>query len=87
MSEPVHGYHVTAIPRGQYGESSKILEEVMELQDAEGQGARIMILHELSDIVGAIHGYLREHYPDITFEDLIMMAAITQRAFEAGHRK
>lgn len=35
-------YHVKEIPRGVYGEISKIVEEVQELQDAEEQGARLM---------------------------------------------
>lgn len=83
----VVGYHIAAIERGEYGESSKILEEVRELQDAESQGARIMILHELSDILGAVHGYLRKHFPDIKFEDLVKMADLTRRAFESGNRK
>lgn len=81
------GYHLREFDRGVYGESSKILEEVLELQDAEEQNARIMGLHELSDILGAIYGYLRKHYPDMKFEDLITMANITRRAFESGHRK
>jgi hypothetical protein len=75
------------IARGVYGESSKILEEVHELQDAEAQKARIMALHELADILGAVEGYRRKYYPDMTFEDLITMANVTRRAFEAGHRK
>lgn len=85
-SEP-KGYHVDTIPRGVFGQSSKILEEVLELQDAEKQSARIMALHELSDIVGAVHGYLREHYPDMKFEDLVKMANVTRRAFESGSRR
>jgi hypothetical protein len=81
------GYHIKTFDRGVYGESSKIMEEVLELQDAEAQGARIMALHELSDILGAVHGYLRKHHPDMKFEDLIKMANITRRAFESGYRK
>ncbi len=83
----VGGYHLTAIPRGVYGESSKILEEVLELQDAEKQGARIMALHELSDIIGSVVGYLNNHYPDMKFEDLVKMTNITTRAFESGARR
>jgi hypothetical protein len=73
------GYHVNKIPKGSYGQSTKIMEEVLELQDAEAQNAKIMALHELSDIIGAVHGYLREHYPDMKFEDLLTMSEITQR--------
>lgn len=81
------GYHTAVIPKGEFGESSKILEEVLELQDAEKQGAKIMGLHELSDIVGAVHGYLEKHYPMMEFQDLVMMAALTRRAFKSGNRK
>lgn len=81
------GYHLRTFDRGVYGESSKILEEVLELQDAEAQGARIMALHELSDILGAVEGYRAKHYPDLKFEDLVKMMTITRRAFDAGQRK
>jgi len=80
------GYHLSEIPRGTVGESSKILEETLELQDAERQGAKIMALVELSDLVGAIELYLRNHHPSITVEDLITMAHITRRAFDNGRR-
>ncbi len=80
-------YHLKEIPKGVYGESSKILEEVLELQDAEAQDAKIMALAELSDILGAIDGYIERHYPDISMDDLYIMAVLTARAFKSGHRK
>lgn len=80
------GYHLSEIPRGVVGESSKILEETLELQDAERQGAKIMALVELSDLVGAIELYLRNRHPHVTMEDLLTMARITRRAFENGRR-
>lgn len=80
------GYHLSEIPRGTVGESDKLLEEVLELQDAERQGATIMALVELSDLVGAIELYLRHHHPSITMEDLTTMSRITRRAFENGRR-
>jgi hypothetical protein len=52
------GYHVDNIQRGEYGEISKIVEEVAELKDAAKQGIKVMVLVELADIVGAIVGYL-----------------------------
>ena len=81
------GYHTTIIPRGIYGEVSKILEEVNELKDAIRQGAKIMELCELSDIIGAIDGYLKNHHPGTSMNDLIKMASLTARAFEVGERK
>lgn len=81
------GYHLSAIPRGEIGYSSKILEEVLELMDAEKQGSKVMALIELSDIVGAIQAYLKVQAKGFTFKDLEAMSEITRRAFENGHRK
>lgn len=81
------GYHLREITKGVLGESSKILEEVHELMDAEDQQCKIMALVELSDLLGAIDLYLKKNYPDMTLEDLQIMAKITKRAFESGQRK
>ncbi|NIQ15865.1 MAG: hypothetical protein GTO02_16160 [Candidatus Dadabacteria bacterium] len=82
------GYHLEQIPRGEYGEISKIIEEASELKDAMEQGQKLMCLIELSDILGAIEGYLEKHYQGkITVTDLFNMAAATKRAFESGQRK
>lgn len=80
------GYHVDEIEKGEYGTSSKILEEVNELIDAEKQGSKILALVELSDIVGAIIGYLEVNHPDFTVGDVLTMARITERVFKNGHR-
>lgn len=85
-AKPV-GYHVIKIPKGQFGDSSKIYEETMEAIDAEAQGNRIMTLIEMADIVGAIDGYLAKHYGgQITLEDVVQMSEANKRAFEAGVR-
>jgi len=81
-----YGYHIANIERGEFGELSKILEEVNEAIDAESQGCKIMILVELSDMLGAIEGYLQKHHKDITLDDLHKMSQITKRAFKNGHR-
>jgi phosphoribosyl-ATP pyrophosphohydrolase len=82
------GYHLTDIPKGEYGQLSKVIEEALELKDAMEQGQKIMCLVELSDILGAIEGYLENHYGDmVTVTDLFNMAAATKRAFETGQRK
>ena len=80
------GYHLHKIPKGEIGESSKILEEVLELQDAEQQEANIMALVELSDLMGAIALYLEKHHPSTSIDDLMTMSRITRRAFENGRR-
>ncbi len=83
---PKPGYHLSEIPKGVLGESSKLLEEVLELQDAEAQHASIMALVELSDLVGSIQLYLERHHPSSSMDDLLIMAQITRRAFENGRR-
>ena len=96
-NEPIHtddmdrgierpGYHISIIPKGEIGESSKLLEEVLELQDAERQDAKIMALVELSDLIGAIALYLEKHHPSTDIDDLIIMSQITRRAFKNGRR-
>lgn len=80
------GYHLSAIPQGTYGEFSKIEEELYEAKDAAEQGVKIMELVELSDMLLAVEGYLKKHHPGTTLDDLRSMAAVTNRAFETGHR-
>lgn len=79
-------YHLAEIERGVFGEPSKIREEFEEFMDARVQGCRIMELVELSDMIGAIEGYLENEHPDTTLYDLVLMSRITQRAFKSGAR-
>lgn len=78
------GYHLTPIKKGVYGEPSKIAEEAAEFADAVSQGASIMALVELSDLLGAIKGYLARY--NLTLADLNTMSTITERAFVNGRR-
>ncbi len=80
------GYHLRDIPRGVLGESSKIMEELLELQDAEDQGVMVMALVELSDVYGAMRHYLRTNFPGMSMDDLERMADVTERAFKNGRR-
>lgn len=79
------GYHLKPIPKGRLGHISKIQEELMEYEDAIEQNCRIMAMVELSDLVGAIEAHSRDHY-GLSLQDLKIMADITKRAFENGHR-
>jgi len=81
------GYHTRVIEKGVYGQSSKIKEEIEELQDAELQKNKIMVLIELSDLICAVKGYLDAQYPDFSIDDLIKMADATHSAFVDGTRK
>jgi phosphoribosyl-ATP pyrophosphohydrolase len=83
----IPGYHIKDIKKGTVGESSKIREEVEELIDAEEQHNKIMMLCELSDIYGAMDAFLQKHFPDLTMQDVEVMAHTTARAFKSGHRK
>jgi N-acyl-D-aspartate/D-glutamate deacylase len=86
-TEPLFGYHKAAIARGVFGEDSKIYEEIDEFADALDQNVQIMALVELSDVIGAIEGWLVKHHPTVTLADLAAMAAVTRRAFESGGRE
>ena len=80
------GYHLTPIPRGKFGELTKVVEEIHEVIDAESQGNPVMVLVELSDVLAAINGFLKKHHPSIKLEDLAKMAQATDRAFKSGER-
>lgn len=80
------GYHLAKIDKRRFGSFGKIQEEVEEALDAHRQGSHIMMLIELSDLYGAMEGFLQENYPGFKMEDLKKFAGITRRAFENGHR-
>lgn len=80
------GYHTTDIPKGAVGELSKVREELLEAMDAEAQGCRLMVLVELSDMLGAVRLYMEKYHPGYTMDDLLKMSDITRRVFENGHR-
>ena len=80
------GYHLSAISKGILGEFSKIEEEFSECKDAVEQNISIMVIHELSDLYGAIEAYLKKHHSSITMDDLKAMSNVTKRAFNSGHR-
>lgn len=81
------GYHIKEIEKGNIGELSKVYEEVEEVKDASTQDNELMVLVELSDVVGAIECYLDKHHKSITLQHLITMSDATKRAFKSGSRK
>jgi hypothetical protein len=81
------GYHLAEIPKGTFGYFSKINEEFNELLDAYDQDNKLMVLVELSDMIGAIRGFLSNYAPGIAINDLVVMADATERAFKDGTRK
>ena len=78
------GYHKENITKGVYGSSSKILEELQELQDAEKQGVKIMIHVELSDLYGALEAVAQKY--NLSMTDLKEMSDLTKSAFIEGER-
>lgn len=79
-----HGYHITKIEKGELGQFSKIEEEFLEAKDALQQNVPLMVLIELSDMLGAIEHYAKQY--NMTLDDLIKMNKVTQRAFINGRR-
>lgn len=81
------GYHKAIIAKGVYGQLSKIYEELAEVQDAMDQDASIMALVELSDVFGAIEGYLKANFKGMGMNDLKIMSDLTKSAFRDGERQ
>lgn len=79
------GYHTREIPKGKIGQSSKIREELEELEDAVDQGCKILVACELSDLYGALEEMARKW--SFTMNDLKAMSDLTKRAFRDGTRK
>ncbi len=80
------GYHLRYIPKGIVGELSKIEEEAAELADALSQGNKLMALHELSDMYGAMEAMLSRRFVGTSMSDLAVMARATRSAFLDGTR-
>lgn len=78
-------YHKKEISRGVYGEFSKVVEEFEELSDAFEQKDVILQLVEISDLLGAIEGYLESF--GVTLGDAISFSNKTKEAFRAGTRQ
>lgn len=79
------GYHLRKIEtQGVFGETSKIREELEELEEAFEQGNRILALCELSDLYGALEGVANKL--GLPIEDVAVMSAATKRAFLEGER-
>lgn len=80
------GYHLRPIEtQGVYGRTSKIREELEELEESLEQDNRILALCELADLYGAVKGVAQAL--GASMEDLAKMSAATERAFLDGSRK
>lgn len=68
-------WHVRDIKKGVLGELSKIQEELEEAADAQEQGQILMLLFELSDIVGAC-GIMANKISGLTLDDLVKFSKL-----------
>lgn len=71
------GFHKVKIKKGKYGELSKIREELDEAYDAEEQGQDLMLLIELSDMLGAIDAVARKY--GMTLNQLMKFAELRSK--------
>lgn len=85
MPDSPTGYHVTHITKGLFGEASKIEEEFQEWKAAINQEVKVLELVELSDLIGAIEGYVVNKF-SMTLDDLVKMKNLTAKAFLDGTR-
>ena len=70
-------FHKAIIQKGIYGELSKIKEELDEAYDAESQNQDLMLLIELSDIIGAVEGVSKKY--GSTLKQLIAFAKLRSK--------
>lgn len=71
------GYHKKNIQKGKLGELSKIKEELDEAFDAEEQKQDLMLLIELSDIIGAVEAVAKKY--NFTLEQLIEFTKLNSK--------
>lgn len=65
-------WHEAEIEKGVLGQLTKVREELDEAFDAEEQGQVLMLMFELSDIIGAC-GLVAERY-GLNLDDLVMFS-------------
>jgi hypothetical protein len=66
------------IKAGVYGEMSKIQEELDEAIDAESQGQTLLLMIELSDIIGAVAGVAEKH--GTSLEALVQFSELVRKS-------
>lgn len=78
------GYHKRDIKRGTLGFTSKIREELEELEDAVEQNNQILALCECADLIGAVEAFAVRHGSSLAA--CIQMMQATKSAFLDGSR-
>lgn len=67
-------FHKREIIKGEYGQLSKIREELDEAVDAEEEGQELLLIIELADIIGAVRGVANKY--GITLDQLIKFSEL-----------
>lgn len=78
-------YHKNKITKGVLGEFSKITEEYEELKDAVEQNNNVLIICELTDLIGSIESYIERF--NLSIDDLKKFSDLTKESFQEGKRK
>lgn len=78
-------YHKREIKKGVIGEFSKIVEEVEELLDAHDQNNNVLMIVELTDLIGAIELFTLNKF-NLSIQDLKDFSDLTKSAFIEGKR-
>jgi phosphoribosyl-ATP pyrophosphohydrolase len=74
-------WHTAEIQKGELGKLSKIQEELDEARDAEAQGQTLMLLFELSDIIGACGLVAQRH--GMSLDDLVKFSKLRSEVAKA----
>lgn len=72
-------WHVREIKKGIYGDLSKIQEELDEAVDSEEQDQKLMLLFELSDIIGAVGGVAEKL--GFSLDELVKFSKLRKKVF------
>jgi len=78
-------WHTMEITKGELGRLSKIREELEEAEDAEAQGQDLMLLFELSDIIGAC-GLVAKRY-GMSLDQLVTFSKLRSKVAEADKKE
>lgn len=81
---PEFDFHKHPIEKGELGQLSKIKEELQEAEDAEDQGQELMLLIELSDIVGAAAAVAKRLGSSL--DQIVAYARLRSETAERAHR-
>jgi hypothetical protein len=81
------GYHTQFIPKGEYGEFSKVEEEFEELKDAWlNRESSVLSVCELSDLYGAMEAFaeITLHMP---MSEVIKFSELTKEVYQNRPQK